>query len=448
MQDIKLLFQDNEEILKIISLEGEISDYLGLPSGKCSLIGSSIELGEFLGEGKSGEVFDIKIEGMGTHKYVVKKSPIFFEILHIPVKNVAAILKNENFTWKDIKSIQSPKTIENIEKQNLSKEISLVIPPKLCRINKHKKFAPIPNDGKDYVHIPEGSYLCPDGSFSEFAIGAYLGKLYRDKICINFFDVYAMFACPDDRTYFQYIFMDKIDSNLKSILDCVGHKSFNYSVMDGILIQTLFAIAMYQHQYSISHNDLHTDNVFIEYVKKDSIFSHQNLYDADYYHYNFTHGGIPKDIYFPAVPVIVKIGDFGFSEKYSKPIIANASIIEGEYGDIIPNIYYPSYDSLYFLCSLLYFAPNEWSKLCEDCLKFMCKDVRRGSSGGSSFPKKLSTEYLIDKKIIHSNSRPTYQNLLKIKSSLDVLNGPIFEKYKKKPNNSAKIVTLGGFDRL
>ena len=44
-------------------------------------------------------------------------------------------------------------------------------------------------------------------------------------------------------------------------------------------------IMMEKSPYRVSHNDLHTDNIFIEYVMPESKYNNQTLEDAEYFHY-------------------------------------------------------------------------------------------------------------------------------------------------------------------
>lgn len=262
--------------------------------------------------------------------------------------------------------------------------------------------------------------------------------------------------------------MDKIDSTVRKIGSCItlsnymkstndlcnkmtknvkskpNDPNFDSSVVyDGIYIQTMFAIATYQLIYNISHNDLHDDNVFVEFVTDKTMYDGKFLIDADWYHYSFQ----GNDIYVPAIPVIVKIGDYGLSVKYSDPIIGNKTVFETGYdqydyiGPWIPNKYIPQYDSLFFTSAYtqlatrdLTYSPSHSSihgTLITECAAFIAP----------GFEIELSNIYKSGF-IKPSNSRPILPKLNEVKTALDILNGPILKNYSKKPK-SGKIVTLG-----
>ena len=211
-------------------------------------------------------------------------------------------------------------------------------------------------------------------------------------------------------------------------------------IMNGIYIQTLFAIASYQAKFKISHNDLHTGNVFVEFVTEKTEFNEKKLIEADYYHYEIN----GKSIYFPAIPVIVKIGDYGKSVKYTEPIIGDKYVFDSGYeqgdgtGPWIPNTYLAQYDSLYFTTSYImvygYFV-NKLGSLIPECVKYMCDgDPTQG------WPNVYG--YLRGEGYIRGgNSRPYFNRLNEVKSSADVLENFIQPKYSKKPKG--KIITLG-----
>jgi len=449
-QKVKIIFEGREEVLNTINSGGSIVELLGLPvENKCALIGAEIKLVKKIGQGVQGEVFLIDFPGKGEKMYVVKKSDLTLSVITGFKDTVIEGLDDEDLTWEDIEHWQ-PSEYKNEWGQG-SGIVSVVIPPKLCRTDKIKKFRSIPA-GKDvFVSIPKGSYLCDNESFSEFCIAVYTGTLYRNNICINFFNTYSMFTCLDRKTndfaeYKQYIFMDKIDGELENYVSCISLDKYikygqhNEDIMNGIYIQTLFAIAAYQAKFKISHNDLHTDNVFVEFVTEKTEFKGKKLIDADYYHYEID----GKSIYFPAIPVIAKIGDYGKSVKYTEPIIGDKFVFVTGYdqgdgtGPWIPNIYFPQYDSLYFTTSYVRscgVVASKLGSLIPACIRYMCKsDYTQG------WPNVQG--YLVGQGYIKKgNNRPCFDRLDEVKSSADALENFIQPIYSKKPKG--EIITLG-----
>lgn len=218
-------------------------------------------------------------------------------------------------------------------------------------------------DGNGEYIIPKGSYLCEQELYSEYVIGILCGELYRKMDCINFIDIFGFTTCnevdPVDTR--QYIFMDKIDGSIRKLFksrpDMLLRTVFKstsgkkYKAIDFIYIQTLAAIASYQNKYELSHNDLHDDNIFYEATDDEITYNGVKLIDVDYLTYIFKKTN--QTITLPTFGIIVKIGDYGMSVKYSKPILGNKTVLLSGYdqgdgdGAWMPNWFSKSYDALY-----------------------------------------------------------------------------------------------------
>lgn len=477
-KDVKVIFEGEEEILKTIDSEGEIVNMLGLPSEKCALIGSTIKLATKLGKGAYGSVFEIEFPGMGEKTYVVKKSLMELEIMHSNQEKIEKFLSRQKLSWDEIRGWQTEDIIESWENANYYTKVKVIIPPKLCLRKNRTYFPIIPINGQSIqkkmeeggfkfhtgaFEIPEGSYICESESFSELVTAVYAGKLYRDGICANFFNTYSMFTClnsddleeeSDFATYHQYTFMDKIDGDLNKYKTCIAcdkyaeeNKRISSDIINGIYVQSIFAIAAYQQIYNISHNDLHTGNLFVEFVTPKTIFNNKKVADYDYYHYSIE----GKDIYIPAIPVLAKIGDFGLSVKYKKPVVGRLSVFEDGVdtgdgtGPYMSNLYIPQYDSLFFTTcyALLLVKDRKFSnatQLLQDCIKFICPNVPD--------PDILNTDASINDLLVAanyikpSNARPVLENLRRVETARDILLKPILQHYSEKPK-SGKIITLG-----
>lgn len=444
---VKIIFEGRDEVLNVINSGGNIVELLGLPKeNKCALIGAEIKLGKQLGKGVQGEVFLIEFPGMGEKLYVVKKSDLTLSVITGSHDKVLQHLKYENLTLEDVEYWQPPNPYGKMN----GSYMSIIIPPKMCRTFEDIEYNPIPRiKGSPKIKIPKGSYLCENESFSEFCISVYTGTLYRKSTCINFFNIYSMFTCLESRganfaEYKQYTFMDKIDGELAKFTSCLSLEKYlkfdghSEDMINGVYIQTLFAIAAYQSKFMISHNDLHTGNVFVEFVTEKTEFKGKKIIEADYYHYKIG----KSNIYFPATPVIVKIGDYGKSVKYTSPIIGDEYVFESGYdqndggGPWMPNIFIASYDSLYFTSFYVHHFGGYVSKLgslIPKCVKYMCEGIKLSNN--------IYTDLMEQKFIRYSNARPILEKLVNVKSSADVLEKIIAPLYIK-PSNG-KIVTLG-----
>ncbi len=460
MEKVNILFENQEEVLNIISSGGELVKYLGYPSENCPLIGTEIKLAHVLGRGTQGTVFLVTIPGMGTKEYVVKKGTLELETEDDTLESLKirfGMLKSR--TWADYKPFQTKKTINQFENPDtpLDKEITLIIPPKFCKLKKDRQFDARPIIKNDTITVPAGSYLCPDEVYSEYAIGVYTGQLYRKGTCINFFNFYTFFACPKRQIggekYNQYILMDKLDGSFNNNKACLSLDKFasmkkfeKYDVLNSIYIQTLFAIAAYQDAFQISHNDLHDDNIFIECVTPNTMFNGQKIHGADWFHYRVK----GKDIYIAASPGIVKIGDYGLSVKYSEPIVGNEYVFTDGYdqgdgtGAWIPDQFLPSYDSLFFttkfinlIATKLEDGSNVLYALVKTCLSFMCNNIK--FEPGTDIIEELQNYQYVRQGF---SNRPVLETLPNVKNALETLLGPVLQFSSIKPSYG-RIVTLG-----
>jgi len=215
-------------------------------------------------------------------------------------------------------------------------------------------------------------------------------------------------------------------------------------VINGIYIQTIFAAAMLQHVAGISHNDLKTDNVFVEFVNENTIFKGQSLINAQYYSYVIN----GKPIYFPAIPLIAKIGDFGISVKYTEPIVGDYTVFENGYdqydgsGPWVPNYPISSYDALFFTTSFITnttgFDSREMTELIKQCIFYMVP--------GLNFKKFDVGSQLVNMAYINpKNHRPVLENIRIVRGALDLLENPIlkYTSQKYKPSAGDVVVNLG-----
>jgi serine/threonine protein kinase len=462
--DVKDIFKDNEKILEMVTKGEEISKIVSLESNKCSFLNQDIILQEKLGEGEYGKVYKIQIDGMGPKQYVIKESKKSLKSYYIPEESLEKDLQRLGITLEDLKKYQKNDEFEVETSSPLSptkapkKRFAIRSPILQTVTHSPKKFPAFPPFPNKEITIPAGSYICENEAVSEFLIGALLGELYRTGRCIHFFDVYTMFSCITDpnvenKKMSQYVIMDKIDGDMSKYIGCfsldgylktlkgknriIRTKMFEEErdkIIDSLYIQTLFAMAAYQQEkYKVSHNDLHVGNVFVELIREDTEFNHQKLKNAEWFQYDLDVGWFnTTSIYIPATPIIVKIGDFGLSIKYSSPIIANYEIIrtgfkfvsDGE--ALVANQFFPSYDNVFFANHFKekmqkYKMENPFIKACELFI-----------TNGKIIEDVCDKEY----------DRPLLSKLNQCKTPLEVLMGPVFKKYGTKPQ-SGNIVKMG-----
>jgi serine/threonine protein kinase len=294
LNKLKIVFNnDREELLRVYNTGGSIvkqmnkkHDYI-CPQLKMS---GTIAITRLLGEGSFGKVFEIKIKG--TNAVYVLKKPL---------------------------SDASPQA------------------ESLCLIDKNKEFHM--NGGTiRRLNIPPGSYICENELYSEYMIGLLATNI---KPNINILSVLDFATCYSP-TVKQYIFMEKIDSDLITAL----HKEIMTDEdIHSIVLQLLVTIKLYN-QYKIQHNDLHTGNVFIKKIKNNTLVNGKNV--GQYTHLAYKVSG--RVIYVPVKKYLVKIGDWGMSCKYSDPMILNKNVMEGRI--TTPNWYCPISDVLFSLIDM------------------------------------------------------------------------------------------------
>lgn len=425
-KDNKLLLRTKNEILSVINAGGFLVRHLSHKSAKNEFICEYLDVSnlKLLGKGNYGSVYEIKltIPGMNELVFAVKKT-IISPWDESPIDYVLEdqyLLKYLPTIGLSPKSILPCRTI--IEK---------IIP----RLAKTK--------GKDTI-IPIGSYICESSEFSEFSIALLLGELYNNGKCINFISTLTFATCKEQIDYFSppthrsynLSLMHKIDDNLYKIWKCVTPY-----MIPSITIQLLAAIHMYQSIYKISHNDLHDLNIFVEFVTPELEFNGNKLQDADYFHYSLK---IPKgkkqtkvNLYIPFVPIIIKIGDFGLSFKWSKPLVGDSASLGGYYDEgsyYTPNWYSPQFDVMYSLYRMVY----SYASSSGTTNKFI-NDIFINTLGDN-----YGTNYF-DKRILRP-LLPTLEDSkakkLSTSSLFNKTNGIIPKEYFIKPT-SGNIVTIG-----
>lgn len=232
-----------------------------------------------------------------------------------------------------------------------------------CKIERTFKRA----DGGGKITVPAGSLICQN-SITEIIISLMAGELIRKNLSINFVDTFYFATCRQSKDEIkQYTFMERIDTSLDKIGGYVDGKGVQKPPVFGkapteeeivsLYLQVVHALAVLQNKFAIVHGDLHTDNVFIEKIRPETMWNGEKIVDSDVL--EFKVDGHPslflstKD-----TPYLAKLGDWGLSVKYptktNNTIIGDQHIFEDGYdqsdgnGPWTPNFYSKSYDVAYF----------------------------------------------------------------------------------------------------
>jgi hypothetical protein len=412
VQDIDICFNDQTEVLKIINTGGDIINYLTKESPICPLMGSKIKLDKVLGKGKSGKVFEVQLSysDQNFHTYAVKRTrPLVNQYLMENIKSFYKYIKENKIDLGKLLKYN------NITEEELESSVIIYIPSFMLG------------------SVCSSKFVC-DSDYSEYIISVLVANLKRKMISANFIDTFLFATCEDPDQYRSnhFIFMEKVDATFGNIIDIISEKTYSGKIqqrdsmaVNSIFIQTLHAIAAYQQKYKIVHGDLHQDNVFIEYVTEETTVNGENLYDAEFFKYKI---GNTK-LYVPATKHIVKIGDWGYACKYSKPLVCNKNVFDGMHLSI-PDFYNVSYDTLYI--SQIFWEHNPSNEFVKNVLLKMYGEK-------SGVPKRLSQKYL------QKSGRPIIskvKNLDKTADPTKILKDSILmQNYLKKP--TGKIVLMG-----
>lgn len=452
---IEIEFHGAKEALEIVNTGGDLVKYLTSQREKCPLIGSKIKLVRELGKGEYGAVYLIDFPGMGKKKYVVKVQYATLKTERITVnvpgemtlQRAAKQFQKQGMASADVIIALNgdPKSI--IDKETILIAPMFAMPCKTDMIMRRPRF-----DGRGSVMISKGSYLCRDNTYSEYILGVLCGKLYRDGVSANFIDTFGFAMCPklsdiemDSRkvNYRQYVFMEKINYSLAQAAKTL--KLMPPKDINSLFIQTLHAIATYQTVYQLQHNDLHFGNIFVENVTSKTKFNGQRLHNADYYHYRI--GKV--DLYIPATRYIIKIGDFGLSVKYSKPLVGDRlAVITGynqrdENGPWVPNWYCESSDSIF---ATLRFYDRVATPLIMETLARMIGVGRNIKGRNLSSAVNIIKEELKHPNVNKINQRPSVYKLggdwKRGTARTALTNKFLMKDFLKKPEKG-KIVTLG-----
>ena len=220
-----------------------------------------------------------------------------------------------------------------------------------------------------------------------------------------------------------YTLMERIDTELRKYIETGG---LNDAGFINVAIQVIHSIGMMQ-KYEIVHGDMHTGNIFLDVIDDEYKWNGQLLSKFDYFEYQCG----DFSIFIPYHPVIAKIGDFGLSVKYSKPMIGDKETIKNGYADWLPRFFSKSYDIVYFL----------------NFCRITCDDINL-STPTPVFVDILTSIYgkSFSSQFNNMNNRPIIENLTDDINPKSVLESSFFSDYRKQPPPGSKIITLGSWN--
>lgn len=360
-------FNTQNNITKVLDVGGAIVPDLASEDGLCSSLFVSIQFVKHLGGSENAGIWEIEFLGSGKNKYVGKVLPLTdIDETEVISKTILAdqaslISDTYNIPVEFVIQINGGDPLKEYKKGD-----RLLIPlyATTCRTSVPLQIERF--DRQIIIEYPIGSYICRDTNYPEYAIGVLCGNLTRDGICPHFVQTLHFSTCLRDSN--QFIFMEMVGKTLKEYGD--------YS--PDLLIQILHAISTYQSHYNVSHNDLHTSNIFVKQLDDTTTYRGDVLSDFD----NFVYEMDDHDIYIPNRGAIVKIGDWGLACKWKQPFIGSKVVLSAEYdtrgvGPWIPNWWAPQYDTLYIVTR--FFAENPRDSVIRKITAF-CLNMGGGAS--------------------------------------------------------------------
>lgn len=362
-----------ENVIEYLDSNRELTDYFtnqnvskGCPK-LLDVMNSSVSIGQ----GSYGNILEVTLD---SKKYVVKKVPSqSYDIIkyHHPStyhQTTLGVLsqsflksrKGKRFDLHNFYLVNKGEP-DTIVHPNSDYYVPFRNPLVPCQLKKDfviRKYYYIPSpteignyekaDLSSVFVYPQGSYVCANNTYSEYAISSLLSE----RKLVNVMNVFGFSMCSSELSTYDYTFMEKVDGTVVQLPSRI--KNLNEKMIESILVQGLFCISNMSRSLIIQHNDLHLSN--IGYVKIDR--KQKKLYNAEYFNYEIDE----KCVKCVNPGFVLKILDFGLSVKYSSPIIASALTVDGNISDVVPMWRDDSYDLLSFLFDM-YVVFGKTSKL-------------------------------------------------------------------------------------
>lgn len=422
---LKLFYNNKKEALDIINTGGDILKHLvNVKNPICPLTNTTIELGEMLGEGHQGMVFQIKFPGSernGVSQYVAK---------------IMDIKPDERYEIPMTGMMSEPHNIERVKLRIEERLEELNIP-----LSTFLEYNGVTNRQwkglfKGIIYrIPvfmsgcsaKYPYAC-DSAYSEYLLAIITGNFVNTGVCINFVDTFAFATCKGPNVVKQYMFMEQEDGIFFHYYNEIFKKEGMRGV-ESFFIQVLFALAVCE-KHQIVHNDLHQDNIFVK-LADGFQWDGEPFFGTDYDYYHYRLG--ERDIYITSSKYIAKLGDWGYGCKYSKPVICNRTVIEGNDQMDRPSEYNSLYD-LVFMAQMFAEVFPESSFI---------ERVTRYIHGGT---KNQTIQQLYEQNMLERNNRPKSEFLARrgSVSATEILTNPVLMLgFISQPDPEDSFITLG-----
>jgi len=407
----------------------------------CPQLGTTIGLGDVLGAGAEGTVYEVvSSDKKLIPEFVAKGAAADYELAMDEAQGPVDDAADQVDAQHDI-----PKNVLKAFNKNHKETKKRVIPTFAIRcITKTPTRYRRVVEPHDNIVYPAGSYICENHAFSEYLIGLLMGQLAKSGKSMNFIRMDAMVTCadpvddPEVHAPMTYTFMERISGSVKSLASDEG---LTEEELRSIVIQTLHAIVVYQREYKVMHNDLHPGNVMYVKVTEETMWNDKRLMDYDYIQYDIRDlsDGSVDTFYLPRPAYIVKIGDFGFSCKYSSPVVAakrvfNDGISTPSYvGPWMPNFYNAAYDPLYTLSAFLSY--NSEDNFIINLIFYLLGYPKKNGDYTYADYQGIEKEFFDD-----SANRP-FVNKLTERNIADALNDAYFmEEYFLRPEGSILLI--------
>lgn len=350
-QQVIDIFENGRNQTKQIYIQdGPLVEFLVGRNQVCPMMGGQIKIKQVLGEGSFGTAYEVEIVGM-EKPFVAKKVKADNKVQKAERRQYVGEIAENLYNNYNIPKSLTIRLNGGDPNRTINTGEFIVAPfyGTMCRSPRPVTYDRV--DGRGMITFPAGSYICDTETYSEYVLGLMCGSLYTEGTSINFIETYDFATCEEQPfpTVSQYTFMEKIDGDLHSLSEEIMQQS---NALESLYVQMIHAMVCYQREFNMVHGDAHYGNIFITKVKDDTMWKGRPVERAEWFHYRVDN----VDLYIPATSYIAKIGDFGLSVRYKKPVIGTENVLknghfqynfDGTSGAWIPNWYCQEYDPVY-----------------------------------------------------------------------------------------------------
>lgn len=407
---LKRSFITPDDIIRIIDSGGALVNLLSNTSSpNCPLIGSKIKIINKLGEGVEGTVYEITTaQGMNS-RFAMKETKDKSRMITVRFTPKNTYYNQANAVVKGYKLPTTPEFYLSLNRipgiaytKRPKRNIELSFPTfediAPCKIEKKVRFS----FGVD-INPPvlPGDYICLESTV-EASINAFVSNLIERTLCPHFVQFISFASCGKTTAF---TFMEKIDVDLYSVVD-----KFTPHQVTTLNFQVFMALAQLQENFEIAHQDLHLKNVFLMNSKH---YTWRNIVTSNVDLWRYRIEG--QNYFIDSPKFLVKLGDWGFSGKYSHPRLLRKDLMNGRFIDWnCPMNFSHVYDMLFYLTSLVQkldgspSAYNAWK-----CINFIVNG--RADSSLTDAEKKRYNSFIQNTEWIDSEGKsmmPTMRPIL------------------------------------